>query len=104
MVLLPCKSHGQADLSNHWLTVPLYAATSQPVKPLAITESVAARSALDPQSSENSTALSVLLGRTRTMIMLIVRGQRASNLPATKPHIATASTVSLCCNLCAEQH
>jgi len=28
----------------------------------------------------------------------------ASNLPATKPHIATASTVSLHCDLNAEQH
>jgi hypothetical protein len=28
----------------------------------------------------------------------------ASNLPATKPHLATASTVSLYCDLCAEQH
>jgi hypothetical protein len=27
----------------------------------------------------------------------------ASNLPATKPHIATASTVSVHCDLCAEQ-
>ncbi len=33
-----------------------------------------------------------------------VRVQPASNPPATKPHIATASTVSLCCKLCAEQH
>jgi hypothetical protein len=28
----------------------------------------------------------------------------ASNLPATKPHVATASTVSLQSDLCAEQH
>jgi hypothetical protein len=28
----------------------------------------------------------------------------ASNLPATKPHITTASTVSLHRDLCAEQH
>jgi hypothetical protein len=28
----------------------------------------------------------------------------ASNLPATKPHIATACTVSLHCDLFAEQH
>jgi hypothetical protein len=28
----------------------------------------------------------------------------ASNLPATKPHVATASTVSLQFHLCAEQH
>jgi hypothetical protein len=28
----------------------------------------------------------------------------ASNPPATKPHVATASTVSLDCDLCAEQH
>jgi hypothetical protein len=36
-------------------------------------------------------------------MMPSVRAQLASNLPATRPHITTASTVSLHCNLGAEQ-
>jgi hypothetical protein len=55
------------------------------------------------KSSQDSTAPVVLLEPSR-MMMLIVRAQPASNSPAMKPHIATASTVSLHCNLRAEQH
>jgi hypothetical protein len=40
----------------------------------------------------------------REPMRLIRRAQPASNLPATKPHIATASTVALHCDLRAEQH
>jgi hypothetical protein len=36
--------------------------------------------------------------------MLTVRTRPASNLPATKPHVASASIVWLHCDLCAEQH
>jgi hypothetical protein len=39
--------------------------------------------------------------RARTLRHL---SRTASNLPATRPHITTASTVSLHCELCAEQH
>ena len=55
-------------------------------------------------SSEESTAPEVLVRPTQGTVMLTVRTRPASNLPATKPHVASDCTVSLHCDLCAEQH
>jgi hypothetical protein len=59
---------------------------------------------LDPKSSEDSTAPQVRAHREadRGDDAEASVSRTASNLPATKPHIATASTVSLHCDLCAE--
>jgi hypothetical protein len=64
------------------------------------------RSTLDPKSSEDSTARQVLvpIARPAGDDAEASISRTASNLPATKPHIATASTVSLQSDLRAEQH
>jgi hypothetical protein len=65
-----------------------------------------ALSSYHPNPTHDSTAPGARAPREADRAMTPRRPcpETASNLPATKPHIATASTVSLHCDLCAEQH